>query len=162
MDYSDPLSRKPPELPFCQAIQPGRLPLPHKVAWSPDLGIAPVDAEVVSICKQAAGWFGSVGGELVHDCPDLHDAAPIFQVRLPACLHSGVKVGRGERSGGRQGGRCVCRAGSGSGAGIYVGGGGIGLRRAGVLCWWGMIWDGEGACMHAYLCVAVGVGFVCE
>ena len=99
MAYSDPLSREPPELPFCQAIQPGRLPLPSKVAWSPDLGIAPVDPEVVSICELAAGWFGSVGADLVHDCPNLHDAADIFQVGLPACMQ--LSGERGERGGGR-------------------------------------------------------------
>ena len=70
---------------FCQAIQPGKLPLPSKVAWSPNLGIAPVDAEVVTICKQAAGWFASVGAQVVHDCPDLHDATHIFQVSVFAC-----------------------------------------------------------------------------
>lgn len=90
MCSSDPLSSTPPEMPFCQAIQPGSLPLPSKVAWSPDLGIAPVDAEVVSICEQAAGWFASLGADLVHNCPDLHDAVNIFQVWLPACMQSTV------------------------------------------------------------------------
>ena len=111
MGYSDPLSREPPELPFCQAIQPGRLPLPSKVAWSPDLGIAPVDAEVVSIGEQAAAWFASLGADLVYDCPDLHDAVYIFQVWLPACMQCGAKAGcEGEGGGGGAGrvGRCGC------------------------------------------------------
>ena len=85
---SDPLSRAPPEMPFCQAIQPGVLPLPAKVAWSPDLGIAPVDPEVVSICEKAAAWFASLGAEVINDCPDVHDAVHIFQVRPSSIAHA--------------------------------------------------------------------------
>ena len=123
---SDPLSKEAPQVPFCQAIQPGRLPLPSKVAWSPDLGIAPVDGQVVSICERAAVWFASMGAHLVHDCPNLHDAAHIFQVWLPAYLvfkcwaGQGFCVGwgatrsvRGQRGGGGAGSVnrqvfCVC------------------------------------------------------
>jgi len=51
-----------------------------RVAWSPDLGFAPVEPEVVNICKQAVAVFSEVLGCQVEEAsPDLHDAPAIFQ-----------------------------------------------------------------------------------
>jgi len=58
-----------------------------RVAWSPDLGFAPVDEEVVNLCQQALSVFKN---EL--DCkvevatPDLHDAPYIFQTLRAGAL----------------------------------------------------------------------------
>ncbi|KAL3132404.1 hypothetical protein ABBQ32_008965 [Trebouxia sp. C0010 RCD-2024] len=98
---SDPLSRQPPEVSFSEAIQPGKWPLPSRVAWSPNLGIAPVDPEVATICEQAAGWFASMGAELVHDCPELHDAVDIFQVLRAAVMAADPAGGAHMRDPGR-------------------------------------------------------------
>ncbi len=52
-----------------------------KVAWSPDLGFAPVDEVVINICKQAVAVFSSeLGCEVEEASPDLHDAPEISQV----------------------------------------------------------------------------------
>lgn len=69
-------------MPFGEAIKPGLLPHPKRVAWTPDLGISPMQPEIGSICKKAAEWFATVGAEVVEDCPDVHDAQNIFQVQL--------------------------------------------------------------------------------
>ena len=51
-----------------------------KVAWSADLGFAPMDEEVSDICLQAARLFSSeLGCTLDAASPDLHDAPEIFQ-----------------------------------------------------------------------------------
>ena len=79
----DPLSQDPPAIPFGQAIQPGAMPLPRRVAWSATLGRAsPVEPEVASICEQAAFWFSSIGAEVVESWPDMSLAGHLFQVRL--------------------------------------------------------------------------------
>lgn len=59
-----------------------------KVAWSPDLGFAPVDKVVVEICQQAAQVFSTeLGCEVEEASPDMHDAPYIFQT-----LRAGLMV----------------------------------------------------------------------
>ncbi len=53
--------------------------LPRRVAFSPDLGITPVDPEVAEICRLAAYRFTELGVEVVDDHPDLSDAGETFQ-----------------------------------------------------------------------------------
>lgn len=75
---ADPLSL--PALPgtFRAAARYGKKPL--RVAYSPDLGITPVDPEVAAITRKAALRFAEadVAVELAH--PDLHEAHECFQV----------------------------------------------------------------------------------
>ena len=78
----DPLSNPPPQLSYTQAIEPDALPLPDAVAWTPDLGVSPIDPEVASICQKAAHWFSTVGAQVQDACPDVHDAQELFQVRV--------------------------------------------------------------------------------
>lgn len=52
-----------------------------KVAWSPDLGFAPVEPEVVEICQQAAQVFANeLGCKVDEAAPDFSDSPQIFQV----------------------------------------------------------------------------------
>jgi amidase len=82
---SDPLSLPAPELPFTTAVDS---PTPPKrVAFSPDLGIAPVDPEVKEICAKAATLFEGMGAVVEEACIDLHDAEEIFQT-LRAALYA--------------------------------------------------------------------------
>ena len=74
----DPLSLPAPERSFLAAtamVQP-----PRRVAFSADLGIAPVVPEVAEICRQAAQSFASLGARVEEAHPDLSDAPELFQV----------------------------------------------------------------------------------
>jgi len=51
------------------------------VAFSADLGVAPVEAEVVSLCRAAAGWWTQQGVDVVEAAPDLQDMQQVFLVR---------------------------------------------------------------------------------
>jgi amidase len=74
----DPLSLPSPPESFRAAALYGQRPL--RVAYSPDLGITPVDPEVASITRKAALRFAEAGVavELAH--PDLREAHDCFQV----------------------------------------------------------------------------------
>lgn len=73
----DPISLPRPERPFIEAVDAPTAP--RRIAYSPDLGIAPVDAEVREICARAVRLFEGIGASVDEDAPDLHDAEPIFQ-----------------------------------------------------------------------------------
>ena len=53
---------------------------PARVAFSPDLGITPVDPEVASICRAAAERFTEIGAIVEEAHPDLSEAHDAFQV----------------------------------------------------------------------------------
>jgi amidase len=74
----DPLSLDLPQQPFQIAAAERRRPL--RVAFSPDLGIAPVDAEVRALCATAARRFGEVGVVVEEACPDFSGAVETFGV----------------------------------------------------------------------------------
>ena len=73
----DPLSLPVPERPFVDAVDSPAAP--RRVAFSPDLGIAPVDQEVRAVCRAAADRFVDIGADLEADCIDFSDAEEIFQ-----------------------------------------------------------------------------------
>ncbi len=75
---ADPLSL--PSLPtsFLSATRSGRGP--KRVAYSPDLGITPVDPEVAAITRQAAARFAEAGVIVEEAHPDLHEAHECFHV----------------------------------------------------------------------------------
>ncbi len=73
----DPLSLPSPSRSFVDWVDnPTR---PTKVAYSPDLGITPVDSEVAKICRSAIDRFTDIGAEVEEAAPDLGDAEWIFQ-----------------------------------------------------------------------------------
>ena len=55
-------------------------PLPRHVAFSPDLGIVPVDPEVRRLCEQAAQRFADMGVVVEQASPDFSEAIDCFQV----------------------------------------------------------------------------------
>jgi len=74
----DPLSL--PKLPtsFLSAARSGKRP--KRVAWSHDLGITPVDAEVARITRRAAERFADAGAVVEEAHPDFSEAHESFHV----------------------------------------------------------------------------------
>ena len=62
-DPSDLRSLPMPEAPWSGALQNAHLPM--RVAWSPTLGYAEVDKEVLQICEAAVDLFAGLGAEVV-------------------------------------------------------------------------------------------------
>jgi len=73
----DPLSIPAPERPFIDAVNSPTVPT--RIAFTPDLGIAPVDPEVRAICAAAVRHFEMVGAGIDEATIDLQDAEGIFQ-----------------------------------------------------------------------------------
>lgn len=74
---ADPLSLGTPPTSFLAAARSGRKP--RKVAYSPDLGITPVDPEVAAITRKAAEAFAMAGVIVEEAHPDLREAHDCFQ-----------------------------------------------------------------------------------
>jgi len=74
----DPLSLAAPDPGFREAM--AAAPPPRRVAFSPDLGLTPVDREVAEICATAARAFADAGATVEEAAPDLAGA--------PACFHT--------------------------------------------------------------------------
>lgn len=74
----DPIALPKPEKPFIMAADEPTIP--KRIAYSPDLGIAPMDPDVRTVCDNAAQAFVELGATVEEACPDLHDAEDIFQV----------------------------------------------------------------------------------
>ena len=77
-DPADPLSL--PQLPdsFLSAARSGKKP--KRVAYSPDLGITPVDPEVKQVTRKAAERFAEAGVAVEEAHPDLREAHECFHV----------------------------------------------------------------------------------
>jgi amidase len=75
---ADPLSL--PRLPtsFLSAARSGKRP--KRIAYSPDLGITPVDPEVAAITRRAASRFADAGVIVEEAHPDLREAHECFHV----------------------------------------------------------------------------------
>jgi amidase len=75
---ADPLSL--PALPdsFLSAARSGQRP--KRVAYSPDLGITPVDAEVAAVTRKAAMRLAEAGAIVEEAHPDLREAHECFHV----------------------------------------------------------------------------------
>ena len=52
--------------------------VPRRVAFSPDLGITPVDPEIAEICRAAAAGFEALGAEVVEAHPDVSPTLEAF------------------------------------------------------------------------------------
>lgn len=76
-DERDPISLPAPGEDFLAACdQPlGRL----RVAWTPDLGYAPVDSRVAGVACAAARSFAGLGCALEEACPDFSDPDEMFR-----------------------------------------------------------------------------------
>lgn len=81
-DVRDPVSLPRPEVSFLSAARSGFRP--KRVAYSPDLGITPVDPEVVEITRRAAYKFAELGAVVEEAHPDFsaaHDAFNVLRAR---------------------------------------------------------------------------------
>lgn len=74
----DPLSLPSPATPFLDAARSGARPA--RVAYSPDLGITPVDPQVAAITRAAAERLSREGVAVEEAHPDLSEAHECFQV----------------------------------------------------------------------------------
>jgi len=77
-DPRDPFSYDSPAVAYVDQVADARLP--GRIAYSPDLGILPVDPVVRRIARTAADQFQSMGVEVDETQPDFSDATDIFQV----------------------------------------------------------------------------------
>ncbi len=77
-DPRDPLSKPRPEPDFLTAARSGWTPA--RVAFSADLGITPVDAQVAEITRRAALRFAEAGVIVEEAHPDFSQAHEAFQV----------------------------------------------------------------------------------
>ncbi len=73
----DPISMAAPQTPFQEAVR--NPSMPRRVAFSPDLGIAPVDAEVMEICTKAVAKFQDLGASVEEATIALITADETFQ-----------------------------------------------------------------------------------
>ncbi len=73
----DPIALEAPGTSFQATVAAPRAPT--RVAFSPDLGIVPVDTEVKDICRAGAARFAELGAIVEDACPDFQDAGDIFQ-----------------------------------------------------------------------------------
>ena len=74
---ADPISLPKTEESYLNAVNNPRRPT--KVAFSPDLGVTPVDKEVADICRKAAEVFEDLGCIVEEAHPDFSDVQDIFQ-----------------------------------------------------------------------------------
>ncbi|EKV32340.1 Amidase [Caenispirillum salinarum AK4] len=76
-DVRDPIALEPPAAPFLASAE--RPSLPRRVAWSPDLGLGPVDPEVADICARAVRRYEDAGAVVEEVRLDLSAAREAFQ-----------------------------------------------------------------------------------
>jgi amidase len=74
----DPLSLPSLPVSFLSSARSGQKP--KRIAYSPDLGITPVDPEVAAITRKAAARFAEMGAIVEEAHPDLREAHECFQV----------------------------------------------------------------------------------
>lgn len=76
-DVRDPIALEPPAAPFLSSAERPRAP--RRVAWSPDLGLGPVDAEVAALCARAIRRYEDAGAVVEEVRLDLSAAREAFQ-----------------------------------------------------------------------------------
>lgn len=84
----DPLSLDAPYVPFSQATE--ETSRKRRVAYSPDLGISPVDTEIARVCEQAVNKLSQLGWDVTDDAPDFTGVMEIFQVLRAASFATGM------------------------------------------------------------------------
>ena len=85
---ADPLSIPAPETSFVECVDSPTPP--RRVAYSPDLGLAPVDSEVAAVCERAMSHFRDMGSDVELAAPDLGDAEWVFQTLRGAQFAGGM------------------------------------------------------------------------
>ena len=88
-DSRDPMSLDNPAESFEEATAQQRVP--PRIAFSPDLGVTPVDPEVAQICEQAAKRFEELGAHVEEAHPDFSGLQEVFQVHR--ALSYGTSLG---------------------------------------------------------------------
>ncbi|MBT5818832.1 MAG: amidase [Proteobacteria bacterium] len=88
-DSRDPMSLDNPAESFEEAAAQQRVP--PRIAFSPDLGVTPVDPEVAQICEQAAKRFEELGARVEEAHPDFSGLQEVFQVHR--ALSYGTSLG---------------------------------------------------------------------
>ena len=73
----DPIALPAPADSYLAAVRARRAP--KRVAFSPDLGLLPVDPQVMALCREAAEAFAGMGVVVEETCPDFADAPETFQ-----------------------------------------------------------------------------------
>ena len=81
---TDPLSRMEPDPGFSGALECD--PKTLRIAFSPDLGGLPVQAEVRERISAAAAVFADLGADVENACPNLDGAMAVFQTQRAASL----------------------------------------------------------------------------
>jgi amidase len=74
----DPIALPAPTVPFVRAIDEPEMP--RRIAWSPDLGIAPLHPEVRAICERAVAHIAGIGVVVEEISPNMAEAEQTFQV----------------------------------------------------------------------------------
>ncbi len=87
---ADPLSYPRPVESYARMA--ARRAVPARIAFSPDLGISPVDGEVKSITAAAALRFVDLGATVEEACPDLTEAPETFHVLRAAGYVAGMEL----------------------------------------------------------------------
>lgn len=98
LDTRDPLSLPAPDRSFVEsvdhALSLGRLPSRFaggcRVGWTPDLGLSPVDPDVLAICQAAVRRLEKLGASVGTDTPDFSGAEECFQVLRAANFAASV------------------------------------------------------------------------
>jgi len=88
-DSRDPMSLDDPAESFEAAASRQRVPA--RIAFSPDLGVTPVDPEVAQICERAAERFEELGARVEQAHPDFSGLQEVFQVHR--ALSYGTSLG---------------------------------------------------------------------
>ncbi len=84
---ADPRSFDAPARAFVAAVDEPRAP--RRIAFSPDLGITPVEPEVADVCARAAERFADFGAEVEAATPDFTGAEATFQTLRAARFVAG-------------------------------------------------------------------------
>jgi amidase len=84
-DGRDPLSRPRPVESFLESTRKD-LPSDLKIAFSPDLGVSPVEPAVDTVFSAVVGRLGEAGIEVEEAHPDLRNASSAFQTLRAAWL----------------------------------------------------------------------------
>lgn len=88
-DSRDPMSLDDPAESFEEAAAQQRAP--PRIAFSPDLGVTPVDPEVAQICERAAKRFEELGARVEAAHPDFSGLQEVFQIHR--ALSYGTSLG---------------------------------------------------------------------
>jgi amidase len=78
----DPIALPPPSTSYARVVSEAKSKGGHslRIAWSADLGIAPLDPEVKQVCMQAVHSFERAGAIVSEACPDLRGANAAFYI----------------------------------------------------------------------------------